>query len=183
MKRIIFLLSLLAAALAACSPGGDGKSPVVLTLTGQLAETNRGAVSPREDLFLNWLGAESERVFEFTAADLAALPQTTVAADYPAGGPEHSFTGPRLSAVLEAAGARGEIVTAVALDGYGADIPRALIDEYDVILATHRDGAPLKLGGFGPAQVVFPRAEAQALRGMDDSLWVWGVVWMEAGDE
>lgn len=183
MKRNFLIFSLVFFALAACSRGSDHGAAVVLTISGDVTDANRGPMTPQSDVFLNWLGADFEQAREFTAADLAAFPQVTVTADYPAGGEEHSFTGPRLSDILDAAGAGGDTVTATALDGFGAKIPRALIDEYDVILATSRDGTPLKMGGFGPAQIVFPRAGAQALRGMDDSLWAWGVVWIEAGGQ
>lgn len=172
---LVFLL----ACLAACSPQSPAGERVVLTVSGAVDKPNRGAVDPRSDVFLNWMGADFDAARVFTAAELAALPQETVETDYPAGGGTHSYSGPLLSAVLEAAGADGAVVTATALDGYAADIPRALIEEYPVILATARDGEPLALGGFGPAKIVFPRAGYAQLEGMDDSLWVWGVIWID----
>jgi len=178
MKRI-FAACLAALAAAACSPDAPRGEAVVLTVSGAVAEPNRDALDSGEDVFLAWLGADFERARQFTAGELAALEPVSVTVDYPAGGETRRFTGPRLSAVLAAAGARGDTVTATALDGYAADIPMALIEEYDVILATRRDGAPLAMGGFGPAQVVFPRQDAAALAGMDDSLFVWGVVWID----
>lgn len=165
--------------LAACSPEGPAGDRVVLTVSGAVENDNRGALNPRNDVFLNWMGADFGAAHVFTAAELAALPHETVETDYPAGGETHSYSGPLLSAVLEAAGAQGSVVTATALDGYAADIPRALIEEFPVILATSRDGEPLPLGGFGPAMVVFPRADHAQLEGMDDSLWVWGVIWID----
>ena len=172
------LAALLAAlSIAACSqPAPD--TGAVLTITGAIETTNRGGKDATEDALLNWLGADFDRAHSVTAADLASLNPITVTADYPAGGDAQTFTGPRLADVLALAGPTGDTLTATALDGYGAEIPLALIDSYDVILATQKNGEPLSLGGFGPAQIVFPRSDEPVFEGMDDSLWVWGVVWM-----
>jgi len=174
-----------ALALTACSPGGGAPDGVVLTISGAINESNRGGLDTREDVLLNWLGADFDAGLALSAADLAGLHQITVETDYPAGGPMRSFSGPRLADVLDLAGARGEgdTLTAMALDGYAADIPYALVESYDVILATHRDGEALALGGFGPAQIVFPRQNEPVFEGMDDSLWVWGVVWIDVQAE
>ena len=44
----------------------------------------------------------------------------------------------------------------MAIDGYEAEIPAEYIERYEPILATHLNGRPLALGGFGPTTVVFP---------------------------
>ena len=101
--------------------------------------------------------------------------QTTVRADFPKGSDETAFTGPLLGDVLAAAGAEGSMVTVRAMDGYAVEVPLAELLDKGAVVALARDGKPLGIGGFGPTQIVFPRAERPDLADMADDWWVWQI--------
>ncbi|MCW5724395.1 MAG: molybdopterin-dependent oxidoreductase [Maricaulaceae bacterium] len=175
---------ILAATLTLAACGGEprdgaGDMPVV-TVYGAVSEAERGPSDPVTEPVFAMLGVEFERARAFTRADLAALNQRTVTADYPAGGAQRRFEGPLLRDVLAAAGAAGSGAVVTAIDGYQREIPAGRIAAHGVILAIRMDGAPLGLGGFGPAMLVWPRGDDAALSGMDDADWVWGVIAIEA---
>jgi hypothetical protein len=163
----------LAAALAA-APGFAG-GPVLLTVTGAISNPNRGPLDPAWDKLFVLNEASFDRAHEFDVDALAALPQVTVRADFPRGGPVSAFTGPKLADVLAAAGAEGEAVIIQAMDGYTVEQPIAELVGRAAILATARDGEALGIGGFGPMQLVFPRAERSDLGEMNDDWWIWQV--------
>ena len=43
------------------------------------------------------------------------------------------------------------------------------------VVALARDGKALGIGGFGPTQIVFPRAERADLADMPDDWWIWQI--------
>lgn len=151
------------------------QTPVV-TLIGNLTETNRGSFAPKKDLLFSHFDLAFEKAASFDAEMLAALPQVEISADFPAGSPPRSFRGPKLADLLAAAGATGETVAITAIDGYTVKIPMADIARLDPVFATAEDDVPLPLGGLGPGFVVFPRLDDPALKDMKDDLWVWGVI-------
>jgi hypothetical protein len=150
--------------------------PVILTVTGKIAHTNRGPFDEKADAFFKNQQVTFARAAAFDLAMLEALGMRTVRADYPQAGPLHSFEGPLLRDVLKAVGASGDTVKVSALDGYTQEIPMRELEQWPVILALKQDGAHLALGGFGPSRVVFPRHEIPALADRNDDQWVWGVV-------
>jgi len=66
------------------------------------------------------------------------------------------FEGVRLSALLDAVGADGTILTASGLDGYSVDIPIGDATRFDVFLALKWNGAVMKVRNKGPAWIVYP---------------------------
>ena len=68
--------------------------------------------------------------------------------------------------MLAAAGAEGETVTVQAMDGYAVEAPMQEMVAKGAVVALERDGKPLGIGGFGPTQIVFPRAERADLADM-----------------
>lgn len=66
------------------------------------------------------------------------------------------FQGVLARRVMEAVGARGSSVTAVAANDYRVTIPIEDFRKYDVLLATHIDGAELRLRTKGPIWVIYP---------------------------
>lgn len=149
--------------------------PVMLTVTGAVENPNRGAVDPDYDKLFVFNDTSFDSAMEFDLDALAALPQTTVRADFPKGGPVVEFTGVSIAALAEAAGATGATVSVQALDGYAVEVPMSEMVEKGAVLALARDGKPLGIGSFGPAQLVFPRAEREDLAEMADDWWVWQV--------
>lgn len=149
--------------------------PVLVTITGAVENVNRGAVDPALDKLFVFNDVVFEKAMEFDTGTLDALPQTTIHADFPKGGAIVEFTGPLMADVLAAAGAEGQTVTIQAIDGYAVEIPVEDMIAKGAVLALARDGKPLSIGGFGPTQVVFPRADRADLAEMPDDWWVWQI--------
>ena len=119
-----------------------------------------------------------ERAASFDLAMLEGAGHSApCSADFPQGGPLHSFEGPLLRDVLKAAGPDGNV---------RSRSPRSTatrrrsqvreLEQWPVILALKQDGAYLGLGGFGPSWVVFPRHEIPALADRNDDLFVFAIV-------
>jgi hypothetical protein len=149
--------------------------PVLLTVTGAVEHANRGAVDPDNDKLFVFNDVAFDKAMEFDIDTLASLPQATVRADFPMGGETVEFSGPLLADVLAKAGAAGETVTIQAMDGYAVEVPADEMVEKGAVVALARDGKPLGIGGFGPTQIVFPRADRADLREMNDDWWVWQI--------
>ena len=67
------------------------------------------------------------------------------------------FRGVLVSAILEATGAKGAEIDALAHDEYVISIPRAELEQYGVILALEMDGKPLTTRTKGPVWMIYPR--------------------------
>lgn len=173
MLRVLLLAAL--AAVAAGSGARAGAGPVLLTVSGTISAPNRGPVDPEIDKLLAFNEASFAAAHEFTLSDLEALPQVEVHADFPKGGPEVTFAGPRLADVLRAAGATGETVTVQAMDGYAVAAPVVEMTGKGAVVALSRNGRALAIGGLGPTQIVFPRAERADLADMPDDWWIWQI--------
>jgi hypothetical protein len=164
------VLAFLAAALPALAEG-----PVMLTVTGAVGKPNRGPVDPDFDKLFVFNDVAFEKAREFDIGALAALPQVTVRADFPKGGPETTYTGPLLADLLAASGAEGRSVTIQAMDGYAVEAPFAELASKGAVIALARDGKPMGIGSLGPAQLVFPRADRADLAAMPDDWWIWQI--------
>ncbi|HEU0221997.1 MAG TPA: hypothetical protein VFR34_07285 [Paracoccaceae bacterium] len=151
------------------------KGPVILTVTGEVTKPNRGAYDPETDKFFghNELDFKAATGFDFEM--LEKLERVRVKADFPRGEQVHEFEGPTLASVLEAAGATGDKITLMALDGYMIEMPVSELIRQGAVLALKRDGQPLGIGDFGPTQIVFPRAERPDLKDMTDDAWIWSI--------
>ena len=154
--------------------------PVVLTVSGKITQTNRGALDPFDDAFFKSAGAEFDRAAAFDRAMLQKLGMHSVTVRHGTWPKAHRIEGPLLGDVLKAVGATGQLATVYALDGYGAKIPLSDLVAWPVVLGLKADGHWLGLGGRGPAWVVYPPADKYpALRDQDDSKWVWSAVRIE----
>jgi hypothetical protein len=164
-----------AAVLAVGGPAPAQESPVLLTVTGAVENANRGAFDPEKDKLFAFNDVSFDEAVEFDLEALRKLPQVTVKADFPMGAAVQEFTGPRLEDLLQAAGASGNKVVVEALDGYAVEWPLAEMIDKGAVVALERNGEPLGIGGLGPAQIVFPRAERPDLAEMNDDGWVWQI--------
>jgi hypothetical protein len=170
-QRTVLALALaLGVGLPAAADG-----PVLLTVTGEVANPNRGAIDPDFDKLFVFNNVSFDKAMEFDLGALHQLPQTTVRADFPMGGETVEFTGPLLKDVLEAAGAVGESVTVQAMDGYSVEVPAEEMLAKGAVVALARDGKPLGIGSFGPTQIVFPRGDRADLAEMNDDWWIWQI--------
>lgn len=137
MKSIIsaLLLSTLSAnvALALEAPTG----PVVLTVTGEISETNAGNTAQFDMAMLEKLqGRKGEMETPWTTGRV-------------------TFEGPLLREILAAVGATGTNLKVRALNDYAADVP-AEDAKLDTILATKLDGKPMSIRDKGPLMLVYP---------------------------
>ena len=66
------------------------------------------------------------------------------------------FEGPLMSRIMQAVGASGETLTAIALNDYSIDIPIADFQRFGTILAKRRDGAPMRVAEKGPLFIIYP---------------------------
>jgi hypothetical protein len=111
---------------------------------------------------------------------LDALDQTEITIPY---GPEGNkreitFSGPLLSAVMSMAGAEGKTAKPMALDGYQAEIPWSSIEAHNPIVATHADGSPMGIGGYGPTMIVFPPTDDADLAAEQAGQQVWALAYI-----
>ena len=98
----------------------------------------------------------------FTMADLRAMPTTTLETSTVVTDGVHSFTGVLLRDLLAQLGATGDVITATALNDYVVDIPRADVEQYDVIVGYSMNGAELDRADKGPVKRPTRRITATA---------------------
>ena len=151
----------------------------IVTVYGNVSQVDRAGVNATtEPVFSNY-GIGFDAAMGLSRESLLALEQHDIVVDFPAGGAVRGFSGPLLRDVLNLAEPGAGEVLVTALDGYQRTIARDRIDRHDVILAISMDGRGLPLGGFGPAMLVWPRADDPALSGMPDDDWIWSVFAIE----
>ena len=151
----------------------------ILTLAGAITEGNRGPSTEEDITVLGRMGLSFETGVALDAAMLAALPQIEIATMMPDDETPATFAGPRLSAVMEMAGATGRSAFPTALDGYQVEIPWEMTETYEPILATHLDGVPLGIGDLGPIIVIFPVVDDPDLSEIFVSLQVWATFFID----
>ena len=134
------------------------RTPVLLTITGAIGRTNRGALDPALDQMLKKQGVHFEKGYAFDFAALMALPSMTIRPTLEYDGKIHILRGPLLTDVLKVAGVpqghAGKLVMR-AIDGYAPAISLADARLYRFIVATHLDGKPMAVGGLGPLWAVY----------------------------
>jgi hypothetical protein len=162
MRKIV--LAVLAVLAAAVVQPVHAAEPVVLTVTGNVAAPNRGAMDPFEDPVFGHLEVKFEKGFTFTLAELRALPQRSVTVRYEGWPREVTASGPGIAAVLKAAQAEGKKVLVQAVDGYAPEFTAEDIAKDKMILALEADGKPLALGSRGPLWLLGP---ADSFAGQD----------------
>lgn len=110
----------------------------ILTVTGSIANTNDGDAAVFDRPMLEALGMDG---FETTTPWYR--------------GPVR-FEGVRMQRLMQAVGASGESVMAVALNDYITTIPMSDFGRYGVLLAMRRDGADMPVRDKGPLFIVYP---------------------------
>ncbi|MCA8868535.1 MAG: hypothetical protein KDA67_07785 [Rhodobacteraceae bacterium] len=150
-------------------------SPTMLTVTGDVTNPNRAGFSQDNDKFFGHYDVDFKNAAMFSFDKLQGLKTVSVKADFPKGRQVHTYEGPLLADVLAAAGAAGKTVTVQALDGYAVEAPLEEMIAKGAVVAYKRDGKMFGIGDFGPTQIVFPRAERDDLKDMNDDLWVWSI--------
>ncbi|MFC6670302.1 hypothetical protein [Marinobacterium aestuariivivens] len=148
------LLSCMLATLALAGDAPTGKP--ILTVTGQIDETNQNAS------------------FVFDKAMLKQLPQYSFTTGTPWHPEKHRFTGPLLRDVLQRVGASGDNIQAIALNDYKVDIPKVDSEKFDMIIALLMDDEPMSVRNKGPLFVLYPfdlQRESQSQIYYNRAIW------------
>lgn len=177
-RYVVAFAALLAVSAPLAAQEGTG---TVLTVTGDIANTNRGRFDQFHDGFLNYHGKTFEKAYEFDRAALAALPQQSITANAEPWSKAVEMSGPRLADVLAAAGATGKPITVYAMDGYGAGMTVDQIAARDWVLAMNADGKPLGIGGRGPLWLAYDTGSGKATA-EEEGAWVWSAFHIEVGE-
>lgn len=132
------------------------RGKVILSITGSIQLKNAG---DRAD---------------FDMEMLAALPQHSFTTSNPWYKGAKKFTGPLLRDVLDAAGAKGSTLKAVALNDFKVEIPVADARQFPMLLARLMDDKPMPIREKGPLFIVYPfdsNTELQSVRYFNRSAW------------
>ena len=62
---------------------GDAADAVIVTVTGNIGQTNRGASDPFQDAFFNYHGLSFDKAYAFSRDDLEALGMNELSVKYP----------------------------------------------------------------------------------------------------
>jgi hypothetical protein len=141
-------------ALAAALSKPEGRP--ILEISGIIATTNAGDKA------------------QFDLAMLEKMPpaKLTTSTAWTEGAPV--FEGVLMRDLLAAVGAKGDTVTAVALNDYKIDIPMADFQKYPVVLAYRMDGQVLKVREKGPLWIVYPQDDFAELKNKQtQAKWLW----------
>lgn len=155
------------------------KTVVKALAAGGFALAFSGAVpalpQPGGDPILTVSGAIAEgKPVELDRAMLEQLGSTTVETTTPWFNGVSRFEGVRLDKLMEAVGAKGTRVAAVALNDYVSEIPIEDFSAYGVILAYKRDGAYMAVREKGPLFVIYPfdaHPDTKAQKYYSRSVW------------
>src|SRR5690606_21599962 len=109
---LLLLTSLaFAAPMAAAADPAAPEGAVVVTVAGNVANTNRGAFDADADLFLNYHGVSFDKAAAFDRAMLEALGMHEVEVAYEGGPAPVRVAGPRLADLVAAVGGESETVS------------------------------------------------------------------------
>jgi hypothetical protein len=175
----LFIATLLLIAFVHVGSAEAEEGSAILTITGKVANTNRGPLDPAADLFFVHHNLSIDRAMQFSREKLASLPQHEVHADILKLG-NSTYSGPLLRDVLKEAGVTATTLRIVALDGYAADFPVAEIDKKGWILALARNGKPLGVGDLGPMCLVREQGQKETPEAAGQEQWVWAAFYIEA---
>jgi len=78
------------------------------------------------------------------------------------------FEGVLVRDLIAAVGASGDHMRAIALDDYSVSIPLQDFDQFDVILATRRDGDHMRVRDKGPVWLIYPWTDFPEIRNEED---------------
>jgi hypothetical protein len=147
LRLPLALSALLLSATLLADPSWQSQpaNPVILTVSGELDCCPDGTAY-------------------FDLERLDALVQTTVKTITPWTETEESFQGVRLDQLLAAMGARGSNLEAVALNDYSTRFTTQALLQYPVILATRKEGQPMRVRDKGPIWIIYPLSDYPALR-------------------
>ena len=164
-------------------PSADGNGITILTITGEIKNTNRGAFNAIRDGFFKHHDIEFDKAYGFDMKMLDSLPQGEVRARPPQLGAVGVFRGPKLKDVLAHVGAdvndEGTWIKIMGLDGFAQEFMISEITDKSWIVATRLNGAPLTIGQQGPLWVLFQPEDPEAVTEAEEGKWPWAVFYMQ----
>lgn len=120
--------------------------PVILTVSGNIAVRNTPDAAV------------------FDAAMIRALPTHSLRTRTPWFKEARTFSGPRLQDLLDAVGARGQVLRITALNDYAIEVPVEDARQFLPLLAYEIDGKPLSVRDKGPLFLIYPFDSQSELR-------------------
>jgi hypothetical protein len=170
MDKRLFLAA--AAAAATTLPALDAhaqakapRGPGILTISGAIskARANRGPLDPLLDPLMVKQGVKFDQALVLDATALLKLPAVKIKPSISYDEKPHGLSGPLVSSVIELAGVNPNAEVSLglkAVDGYTVVLPLKDLRRMKMIVATHMDGQPLALGGFGPLWAIYEADKA-----------------------
>ncbi len=158
-RLVVVAAALVCAVVHAPAHAGQLASPkgeVILSVTGRITNTN-GPM--RADFDRDMLRALGE----------ASITTSHSWADRPT-----TFEGVPVARLLDAVGAQGTKIRAVAVNNYAVDLDVTELRRYPVLLAMKADGVELRLRDRGPLWIVYPRDSYRELSDESHNYkWIW----------
>src|SRR4051812_39003235 len=139
-------------------PASRASGPALLTITGAIGKTNRGAFDPGSDVLMSKHKLDFSSAYAIHWQALTRLASKTIRPTLEYDNKPHQLTGPSLLDVLALANAKtsdSAMLALRAIDGYAPTITVIDARRYGFMVATHRDGMPLHVGGLGPLWAVY----------------------------
>ena len=178
MLRALTLLLSLAFAATPIVAAEAPKGMVLLTIAGEIGQSNRGPLDPHEDGFLKFQERSFEKAFAIDREMLEALPQHEITVDAEGWPRAHKLKGPLVSDVLKLAGAGGKTVVFYALDGFATRFEPQELEDHEWVLAHSADGHPLGIGGRGPLWMAYDVPTGKASKD-EEGHWAWAIFYAE----
>lgn len=156
LSIFMLVISLAVSAAFAQEPLPAPTGPVLLTISGTIAVTNSD------------MGAQFDRQM-LSALGMSKIETSTSWTDG-----VQVFEGVLMRTVLERVGAKGETITATALNDFTSPMPMEDAQNYDVMLAMRMNGADMPVSAKGPIWIVYPKDQHPELEeARFNDRWVW----------
>lgn len=152
---------------------------VMLTIAGNIENTNRSAFDEFDDPFIKYHDRKFEKAAEFDLAMLEGLGMHEVEVTYETWPHPIRLAGPLLADVLGAVGAEPEDLMALALDGFAVELTKEQLEQEDWIVAIKLDGEYMGIGQRGPVWLVFDPGEDGSVTAEEEGTWPWAAFYFE----
>ena len=157
-KFLLFILLTMGVTQAGAISPGEPTGRVILTIDGAISVTNGDSIL-RLDAAM------------FTAIGESTLTTTTTWTEG-----VQEFRGVLGRDLMQAIGASGSVLQAVAINDYKIEIPVSDFDKWDVLFATSMNGKRLSRRDKGPIWVIYPKSAGGDVNAYTDSKSIWQLI-------